>query len=361
MAEFPRTIDDISQEWVDGRLAESGHAVSADGLNAGPLANAVGFQGNFAHLTFTPAGDGGFPNSLVLKMVPENEQLRGLGRQLAIYAREAAFYGQIGAAAGLPVAACLGLQIDEDTGDSAILLEDLSALRTGNQYAGFTRGEAERAISQYARMHARWWKSPKLSEFDWLPPWNMPEMVAFIPTAFPPAWETCASLYGDRLSTEDRDLAALLGDKLADLMNHAGSGPVTLVHGDARHDNLMFPDGDGEPPRFVDWQYVASGRGMLDIAYYLTQGGEADLVAPIERELVGMYHDTLVAEGVGGYDLDACWADYRRFALYMLVFPIFTAAMIDPESAEQRDGLYIILRRGFDAAKRLNSAELVSG
>src|SRR3546814_17941782 len=79
-------------------------------------------------------------------------------------------------------------------------------------------------------------------------------------------------------------------------MEYAGTGPVTLLHGDARHDNLMYPD-DGSPPHIVDWQFVANGRAMVDIAYYLCPGGDATLVAPMERDVIGAYPDALMRAG----------------------------------------------------------------
>lgn len=361
MSTLPRSLGELTPEWLEGRLRKAGHDAKVESLVAEPLDGATGFQGNFAHVRAAYTGQTDLPSHFVVKMVPENEQLRAIGRQLSIYGREAAFYGEIGAGSGIRVPRCFGAQFDPDTGDTAIVLEDLSHLRTGNQYEGFTLSEAGRAVDQYAALHARWWNEPALSGFSWLPPWNQPEMVAYLPTVFPAAWQGCAALFAETLSDEDRALGTLLGERLADLMNHAGTGPVTLVHGDARHDNLMFLDDDAAPPHVVDWQYVASGRGVLDIAYYLTQGGPSELVAPVERDMVARYHNALCAHGVSGYDAEACWSDYCRFALYMLVFPVFTASMIDPSSAEQREALGLILARGLDAAKRLDSAELASG
>tara|TARA_A100001037_G_scaffold273235_1_gene269986 strand:- start:1786 stop:1980 length:195 start_codon:yes stop_codon:yes gene_type:complete len=64
---------------------------------------------------------------------------------------------------------------------------------------------------------------------------------------------------------------------------------------------------------------------------------------------------------VSDYDLDTCWSDYRRLALYTLVFPIFTAAFIDPAADDQRNALGEILKRGFAAAQSLDSAAFISG
>lgn len=359
MSNLPRSAKDLTSAWLSDQLSRDGRTHTVELASVAPLEGLNSFQGNLVRVTLdNPPEDPDIPDSLVVKMVPENEALRAIARQLGIYRREAAFYDEIGEAAQLQVPRTFGSAVDPETGDSTILLEDLSHLRTGDQTSGFTLSEARRAITQYAQMHAAWWNAPHLPDYEWLPPWNLPAMVAYIPTVYPGAWSACAEMFGDLLSEGDRALGDLLGRHIAALMEHAGTGPVTLVHGDARHDNLMFSDDETAPPFVVDWQYVASGRGMLDIAYYLTQGGPAELVAPVELELIETYHDAISARGVKAYDLDMCWEDYRRFALYMLVFPVFTAAMIDPSSEVQRNALSTILKRGLKAAHRLNSADL---
>lgn len=358
LSDLPRTSEDLTSAWLSDHLSLDGqkHQIEVDTVQ--PLEAVNSFQGNLVRVAINTPADSDLPGSLVVKMVPENEQLRAIGRQLGIYGREAAFYAQIGSFAQLRVPRYFGSAVDAETGDSTIAMEDLSHLRTGDQIAGFTLSEARRTITQYAQMHATWWNAPHLPDYEWLPPWNLPAMVAYIPTIYPAAWSACADIFSDKLSDGDRALGELLGEHIAALMEHAGSGPITLVHGDARHDNLMFGEDESEPPFVVDWQYVASGRGMLDIAYYLTQGGDAELVAPAELELVESYHDAICEGGVKAYDLDTCWEDYRRFALYMLVFPVFTASMIDSSSETQRNALGTILKRGLRAAHRLNSADL---
>lgn len=359
MGNVPRLGDELTPVW----LSQVMHATTGDTpvaiTCAGPLEGVVNFQGNLVRAELDAVANPDVPDSIVVKMVPENEALRGIGHQLGIYAREAAFYLTIGPDAGVMQPRCLGAEIDQETGDSAIVLEDLSHLRTGNQIEGFTESEARLAVAQYAEMHARWWNDPGLGDFEWLPPWNLPPLVEYMPQSYQQAWPVCEELFKDILTNTEQKLGVLLGAHIADLMNLIGSTPVTLVHGDARHDNLMF-DPDGNPPHMVDWQYVATGRGIVDIAYYLTQSGDADLIAPIERDIVCDYHNALISLGISDYDLETCWSDYRRLALYTLVFPIFTAAFIDPSAEDQRNALGKILKRGFAAAQRLESAALLA-
>jgi len=358
MSGVPHTIDDITSDWLTSVMADTAGGGRVTLADAAPLDGVASFQGNLIRARIE--AEAGAPESIVVKMVPENEALRGIGRQLGIYAREAAFYMSIGPDAGVRQPACYGAEIEHDTGDSAIVMQDLSALRTGDQISGFSLSEAERAVDQYAVLHARWWNDSRLKSFEWLPPWNLPAMVAYLPQAFKQqAWPACAALFADMFGDVENKLGLLLGEHVATLMDLIGTGPTTLVHGDARHDNLMFSADDNAAPHMVDWQYVASGRGIVDIAYYLSQSGDPDVVAPVEQALVMRYHGALETHGVTGYGWDECWADYRRLALYTLVYPIFTAALIDPAAAAQKQALGVILSRGMDAAQRLDSAALV--
>jgi hypothetical protein len=183
-------------------------------------------------------------------------------------------------------------------------------------------------------------------------------MVEFAATAYAQIWPACAAIFEDALPAEAVALGGRLADILGDLMNDVAAPPVTLVHGDARHENLMFdPADDSAAPYVVDWQFTARGRGVMDVAYYLTQSGPADIAAAHERMLVERYHDELCRGGVTNYSLGSCWADYRRFAYYALVYPVFAAGFVDPENDEQRAAISIILERAVSAILRLDAAE----
>lgn len=335
--------------------------VKIDTVALAPLADAPSYNGTFTLAALVASsGPADMPVSVVVKMVPETPAILDLGRQLQIYRREASFYEHIAPAAGIHVARCFGTQVDSETGDAAIILEDLTHLRTGNQVTGFSLEDAHLAVIQYARLHARWWNNDTLGHHDWLPIWNDPAAVAYVGAAFDQVWQHAREAFAGLLGPRGQALGDGLLRMLPALMDHAGTGPVTLLHGDARHDNLMFAD-DGSAPWVVDWQFAGRGRGMVDIAYYLCQGGDSDLVAREEEGLVRAYHDALVANGVSGYDFETCWEDYRRFALYTIVYPVFAAGLMDPSSKHQREAVTIILERAVSAAGRLGAEEFLAG
>ena len=89
----------------------------------------------------------------------------------------------------------------------------------------------------------------------------------------------------------------------------------------------------------VDWQTSNFlGTGM-DTAYFLGGAFDRDIRAATEVELLGEYHELLVANGVDGYDFDHVMADYRHYSFAVLVVAI--AATVIVEQTERGDRLFM--------------------
>lgn len=359
MATVPTTLAEITPDWLTAALSERLPGTVVTSAEVAPLHDIANYNGTLAKVVPGYAShDGAAPDSLVAKLIPDNKRMLQLGTSLGVYRREAALYSAIGPATGVRMPNLYGYTEDPETGISALLLEDLSHLRTGDQYAGFTAVEAEAALVQFAQQHARWWDRAELSELTWLPAWNEPAMIAFAVSAYAQVWPAVAAAFADSLPAEAVTLGGRLADVLDAMMNHVAAPPFTLAHGDARHENLLFdPADESAAPYVVDWQLSARGRGVMDVAYYLTQSGPPDITAAHERTLVERYHEELCRGGVKEYSAENCWEDYRRFAYYALVYPVFAAGFSDPENDEQRAAISMILRRAVDAMLRLDAAE----
>ncbi|MEA3055453.1 MAG: hypothetical protein QOD30_885, partial [Actinomycetota bacterium] len=48
-------------------------------------------------------------------------------------------------------------------------------------------------------------------------------------------------------------------------------GPLTLLHGDLRADNLFFTPGPDREVVALDWQIAVTGRAAYDVGYLLAQ------------------------------------------------------------------------------------------
>jgi aminoglycoside phosphotransferase (APT) family kinase protein len=231
---------------------------------------------------------------------------------MGLFEREAHFYATV--AAEVPVRTPHGWYIgDGDT--TPLLLEDLGDLRMGDQMDGMTLADAEATVTALADLHAAFWESDRLAE-PWLASPAEGVFAAMIGQLVASGAPTLAERYGDQVPAEV--MAAIIDRAPAwtELLTRLAEGPQTLVHNDARLDNLFFgPDG---APCLIDWQLVARTRGTQDIGNLLAGSMEGDELSAHWEHLLRRYHDRLVEGGVSGYSYDQCLEHYRQSILFPL-------------------------------------------
>ena len=141
------------------------------------------------------------------------------------------------------------------------------------------------------------------------------------------------------------------------LLSDLATAPTTMIHGDYRADNLVFGD-DGAVAAF-DFQLIGTGSGAYDLAYFVTQSLEVDVASAAGAGPVRAWMAGLVAAGVPEGDLGRLWEDYRKAALFCLVYPIVASRGMDLEDPRQRGLVTCMLRRFGRAVDELDLAELV--
>jgi hypothetical protein len=96
--------------------------------------------------------------------------------------------------------------------------------------------------------------------------------------------------------------------------------PQTVLHGDSRIGNMMFPSAPG-CGRYVliDWQATRAGTGAFDLAYFLILSLISYHRQAVEQSAVDTYHRLLLAKGVKDYSREQLEEDYRHGCLCTLV------------------------------------------
>ena len=249
---------------------------------------------------------------------------------------------------------------DPSTGDTALLLEDLSGARQGDSVAGCTFAEARLAVTELARFHAAWWGSPRLDALDWLPAKDAE--AAFYAEVYADSWREFAGKAGAGMPAGLRGVGDRLGDALAGIKARLARAPRTILHGDFRLDNCFFPSAEGAPPLVVfDWEFCARGRGAYDVATFIGEAFPTERRRAEEMDLLRLYHAALAEHGVTGYSFDECVDDYRLSMLEVLVFWIVTGGYCVYEGSRATMYLHNSLAR-FDAAiADLGCMELLAG
>ncbi len=120
----------------------------------------------------------------------------------------------------------------------------------------------------------------------------------------------------------------------------------TVLHGDARVANMMFPKA-GDQGRFVlfDWQAVRKGKAVYDLAYFIVLSLITNHRVEVEKKAIESYFRHLTAKGVMDYSLEELQEDYRHACLCVLL--LLSLPMLSGEvSAEGNSALLFVYGMG---------------
>ena len=334
MSELPKHVGDIDATWLTTALRAAGaldDSATVVSVTCEPVAAGVGFMGEVARIV--PEYDGGTgPRSIIAKIPTQDPNVRALLAPARVFEREARFYIDLAPQLQMvPTAVHVAADFDDD--DYVLLLDDLGHLRTGDQIAGANVEEAAAALGCLARLHATFWRSPRLDDLTWMPRIDDPGMkigreiyAASLPTFL--------DVFGHAIEPANADTVARFGANVHQLMDRFGAMPTTVVHFDYRLDNLFFDDAaaGADAVTMIDFQASCKGGAAYDVGYFLSQNVSTETRRAHEEDLLRVYHSELIAGGVSDYSFEQLRADYRVGVLYGWIIPIFAVGTLDSSS-----------------------------
>jgi aminoglycoside/choline kinase family phosphotransferase len=322
--ELPLTPGEVTPAWLTEQLRKGGQLRGGRvaHVTSQVIGDGVGLLGQVARLTIATEPPGSAPASIVAKFPAAAPENREVCRQYGIYEREVMFYTRVAKTIPIRTPEVYAASYDPETGRYVLLLEDLREGRLGDQLAAATLAEAEAAIDAAAALHAAWWGKPELSRHTWMAEADAPVWM-MIQDTYRASWPGFLARAGHRLTPYVRDVGERLAEALPALRRRFAAEPRTVVHGDYRRDNLFFDvPGALRGVAAIDWQLVMQGRGMYDVAYFLTQSVPPEFRRAHEAALVDRYLVQLAKHGVSGYSASEAWSDYRAVALYFFLSPV---------------------------------------
>lgn len=308
---IPASLEDVSPAWLTDVLRssgvlESGEVVSCDVSRIGAdfgFASQIGRIVPVYEDESPPA-----PKSMVVKLsVPTADP--ELRRLLIDKTRsEAGFYRDIAPRVGIRVPRCYFVADDPSTGGIALLLEDLTEARFGDDSVGCTLGEAELVVTSLATMHARFWNDASLDRLDWLRRWGKLQDGM---RRYEGRRARFLERYAEFVTAETRRVTQAIGQEHVPALERLAGPPLTLLHVDTHLDNVAWVKrGRTEETLLFDWQGVSIGLCVVDLALFLTSALRGD-GRHHEPALIEHYHRGLVRGGVSGYGLGQLIADHR--------------------------------------------------
>ena len=363
MRRVPSSMDDVTARWLDSVLREAGSlpaGTAVTSLTVEPLGAGVGLLGELARLRPVYAGDpGDLPQTLIVKLPSTHEVNRARGNQFGFYEREIRFYDEVAAKLELRVPRCFHAGIDHESGDFALVLEDLSGLGAADQIEGLREDQAMVAVEHIARFHASWWDAPELDTLQWLPPSDGPVTMQAAP-AYRECWPLFLARFGDHVPEGGVAVGAAVGEAFEELLELGAMRPWTIIHTDFRLDNMFFgPAGSDDEFALIDWQLSTKGGGCYDIAYLLCQSMPVERRRAVEERVLRRWWDVLVERGVRGYGWERAKEDYDRSALTCLVIPVVTGATMDLDNDRGEALIAALVERSFAAVLDRDAARLL--
>ncbi|MDH6195156.1 hypothetical protein M2272_001785 [Mycobacterium frederiksbergense] len=346
---IPGRPADVTADWLSQVLGSD-----VDTVQTAPIG--TGQTGATYRVSVTYRDDAGLPGTFAIKLPSQDDAVRD---RVAIgYRSEHAFYTNLAGHVRIPVPHCHHCEIAGEGADFVLLLADLAPAKQGDQIAGCTPAEATLAVRALADLHGPTWGDPQWANFPGIAmPKPEPDSAKGFGDVAKMATDITLDKLGRRLSAEDHEtLRATMSVVTPWLL--AEPDRFAVLHGDYRLDNMLF-DPDRSRITVVDWQTLGSGLPARDLSYFTATSLTPDVRSAVEADLVGAYHDRLLSHGVGGYDRETCWQDYR---LGMLQAPLITVlGCAFATSTERGDDMMVVMaQRGCQAIRDLGTLDLIN-
>ncbi len=345
---------DIDPDWLTACLRQRGYDVQVGSFQAARVGTGqIGMCVRYA-LHYT-SGEG--PISLVGKFPSDDPGSRHTGVVLQNFLKEVRFYQTLQPHLSIRTPRCYFSEIQDQGPTFFLLLEDLAPSLQGDQLSGCTGQVAERALSELVGLHAPSWSDERLKTLDWLH--GAKAEAGLAQDLYQAQMPGFIARFGQQL---DADEIALIREYGAaqDARRDLGLPEFfSIIHGDYRLDNLLI-GGPSETPSVtaVDWQTVALGNPLTDVAYFVGAGLTPEVRRPIELNLVQGYHQGLVEAGVRGFSWDACWRSYRLGAFAGITVAVIAAMLV--QRTERGDRMFLTMaKRHARHALDLRATELL--
>lgn len=341
MSDLPIITDPyaVDAAWLTAALNRAGVAAKVEGFTTQKVGDGMLGESVRFNLHYAKAVDGA-PTSLVGKFPSADPVSRATGGAIGLYLNEVRFYQELAHTVAIRTPKPYVARINTETHDFTLLLEDMGPARGGDQLTGCSLADAEAAMDQAAALHGPRWADPKLAQVEFL---NRPMIdPAALVAMFGGVMAGFRSRYEADLEPEYMAVCQDFSDNIAAYYS-GPAAPPTLQHLDFRLDNMLFdPQGGRWPLAVLDWQSVAVGPGVLDVAYFIGAGLPTELRRQHEQDLLRRWLEALKPYGVT-YGWEEAWHGYRHYLLQGVFTAIF--ASVSTKQTQRGDQMFLTMAR----------------
>jgi len=291
----------------------------------------------------------GAPASVVGKFPSLDPVSKQTGIVQRNYVREVFFYQTVQSMVNIQTPKIFHADIEPETHEFVLLMEDLAPGVQGDQLAGCSVDEAALALEALAHLQGPKWGDADLAQAELLGGGATSEDTGMLTELYKNLMSGYLARYASRLTDEEIAATEQLLNKLPSYQAiYAGEAPV-LIHVDYRLDNMMF--GGPYPLTVVDWQSLTMGCPLNDASYFMgTSLVSHDRVSE-EQALLRHYLEVLRSYGIS-LSFDKAFAYYRNYAPAGMIMALI-ASMIVGETDRGNDMFMAMAKRSIAMCQAL--------
>ena len=169
---IPKRTKRITSEWLNKVLHNSGYLkdINIESITREPWGAGEGFISDMARLSLTYDKESSeIPKTMIVKMPTTFRTALAVALQYNLYEREIRFYSVIAPLSPIRVPGLIFYDYNLESKKSILILEDCSCYTQIDQIEGLNKKQIELVIDIIADFHIKWWDSPDLYLFDWVP------------------------------------------------------------------------------------------------------------------------------------------------------------------------------------------------
>ena len=319
-----RDLNQLEPEWITHMLRANGilNNSSVKSFSLETLSGYGGFINSLYKLNLRyDVRENDSPTSIIVKTPSQNHLVRDVTNLLQSNQREVDFYRNVPRVERLRTPYIYYGDIAEDKENTIILMQDMIGYTQGDSVLGCSLESAENFIRSVAVFHATFWSS---ENYDYIPlrKHQTQEYLAL----YPGAWCSILNKTEDFIPESLKAVGQNILGHVSTIKEILSIYPATICHGDYRLDNIFYRN---DELVVFDWEYCVRGRGVYDVATFITEA-----FTPINRkrwefDLLKLYYSTLQESGISGYSFDDCFYDYCLSMLEIFVFWVVTGGYCD--------------------------------
>lgn len=246
--------------------------------------------------------------------------LTKMAYKLGLFDREYYFYESISNYINIHVPKYLGTIKDSNFISKGILLENI---HQDGFYLNLDLNKSIdvslKVIEQCAKFHSLFWNKDLSKSFPNLKKHNDP---LFNPTwndFIQEKWPEFSKKWENIIKPTTLHKLESIVERFSSIQEYLSINNLTLCHGDVKSGNIFYKD--GYMPYFIDWQYIANGKGVQDIVFFMIESFSIDTIEKYGDIFKQYYYIKLQEYGVH-YSIE----DYNKdFEYAICYFPFFVA------------------------------------